>query len=51
MRAILGMFPGQGKTVLFFADTRTRYGTRCAVRADMLAELARLLGEDSVVLK
>ena len=51
VRAILGMFPGQGKTVLFFADTRTRYGTKCAVRDDMLAELTALLGADSVVLK
>ena len=51
VRAILGMFPGQGKTVLFFADTRTRYGTKCAVRDDMLAELSALLGADSVVLK
>ena len=51
VRAILNMFPGQGKTVLFFADTRTRYGTRCAVRSDMLAELSDLLGADSVVLK
>ncbi len=51
VRSILGMFPGQGRTVVFFADTRTRYGTKCAVRADMLAELADLLGADSVVLK
>ena len=51
VKAILSMFPGQGKTVLFFADTRTRYGTKCAVRADMLAELSDLLGADSVVLR
>ena len=51
VRAILDMFPGDTKTVLFFADTRTRYGTRCAPRQDMLGELASLLGSDSVVLK
>ena len=45
------MFPGQGKTVLFFADTRTRYAAKCAVRADMLRELSDLLGADSVVLR
>ena len=51
VRAILNMFPGQGKTVLFFADTRTCYGTKCAPRGDMLRELSDLLGADSVVLK
>ena len=51
VKAILSMFPGSGKTVLFFADTRTRMGTACAPRDDMLGELSRLLGADSVVLK
>ena len=51
VKAILSMFPGEDKTVLFFADTRTRYGTACAPREDMLRELAALLGPDSVVLK
>ena len=51
VKAILSMFPGQEKTVLFFADTRTRYGTKCEVRADMLGELSNLLGADSVVLQ
>ena len=51
VKAILAMFPGSEKTVLFFADTRTRLGTACAPRDDMLAELADLLGTDSVVRK
>ena len=51
VKAILAMFPGSEKTVLFFADTRTRLGTACAPRDDMLAELANLLGADSVVRK
>ena len=51
VKAILNMFPGQGKTVLFFADTRTHYAAKCAVRADMLRELSDLLGADSVVLR
>ncbi len=51
VKAILSMFPGEGKTVLFFADTRIRYGSTCSPRQDMLEELAALLGPDSVVLK
>ena len=51
VKAILSMFPGAEKTVLFFADTRTRLGTACTPRDDMLRELADLLGADSVVLK
>lgn len=51
VRAIINMFPGDGKVVLFFADTRKRYGASCAPRDDMLKELTRILGEDSVVMK
>ena len=51
VKAILSMFPGAEKTGLFFADTRTRLGTACTPRDDMLRELADLLGADSVVLK
>ena len=50
-RAILNMFPGGKQAVLYYADTGVRRGTQCAVREDMLAELRRLLGQDSVVLK
>ena len=50
-RAILNMFPGDLPTVLYFADSGVRRGTRCMLRADMLAELRALLGEKNVVLK
>lgn len=51
VKAILNMFPGQGKVVLFFADTRNRRGTMATFDESMLAELQNVLGEDSVVLK
>ena len=51
VKAILNMFPGSGKTVLFFADTRQRRGTMCGFDPRMLSELKNLLGERNVVLK
>ena len=51
IKAILNMFPGTQKTVLFFEDTRVRRGTVCQFRENMLLELKRVLGEGNVVLK
>ena len=51
VRAILSMFPGGGKVVLFFADNRTRRGTQAAFDPRMLEELKNLLGSNNVVLK
>lgn len=51
IRAILNMFPGTQKTVLFFEDTRARRGTACQFRDSMLSELQNVLGEGNVVLK
>ena len=51
VKAILSMFPGSGKVVLFFADNRTRRGTQADFDARMLDELKNLLGEPNVVLK
>ncbi len=51
VRAILQMFPGEQKAVLFFADSALRRGTTCATREDMLRELRSILGNDAVVLK
>ncbi len=50
-RAILNMFPGTCKAVLFFADTRAKRGTHCALDERMLRELRRRLGEENVVVK
>ena len=51
IRAILNMFPGTEKAVLFFEDTRARRGTQCSLRENMLAELKNVLGEANVVVK
>ena len=51
VRAILNMFPGNSQAVLFFADTRARRGTRCALAEKMITELKNRLGEGNVVLK
>jgi len=49
--AVLEMFVGQTPVVLFFADTRLRRGTTCQPDEGMLAELRRILGDESVVLQ
>ena len=51
VKAILSMFPGDRKIVLFFADTRIRRGTAAALDSRMIAELKNVLGEENVVLK
>ena len=51
VKAILNMFPGENQTVLYFADTKVRLGTRCKLAASMLGELKNVLGEGNVVLK
>ena len=51
VRAILNMFPGESQAVLFFADTRGRRGTRCALDERMLSELKNRLGDANVVIK
>ena len=51
IRAILNMFPGENPAVVYFADTRQRRGTRCALAGSMLEELKNVLGSENVVLK
>ena len=51
VRAIVNMFPGNGKVVLFFADTRLRRAAQAAFDGRMLAELKNILGDGNVVLK
>ena len=51
IRAILNMFPGRNKAVVYFADTRQRRGTVCDLAPNMLAELNAILGEKNVVVK
>ena len=51
VRAILNMFPGENKVVLYFADTKIRRGTKCSFSTSMLQELKNNLGDANVVLK
>ncbi len=51
IRAVLNMFPGELRTVLYYADTGVRRGTACTVREDMMEEMRHILGEKQVVLK
>ncbi len=51
VRAMLNMFPGSSGAVVYFADTKQRRGTRCALAQPLLEELKNLLGEGNVVVK
>ncbi|MBP3304699.1 MAG: DNA polymerase III subunit alpha, partial [Oscillospiraceae bacterium] len=51
VRAIVNMFPGTDKVVVFFADTRQRRGAQASLDSRMIAEFKNLLGEANVVLK
>ena len=51
IRAILNMFPGDSSVVVYFADTKQRRGSRCALENAMLQELHNVLGEGNVVVK
>ena len=51
IRAILQMFPGQSKVVVYFEDTKQRRGSICALDNRMLGELNNVLGKDNVVIK
>ena len=51
IKAILNMFPGESTAVVYFADTKQRRGTRCALDGRMLKELENVLGKGNVVVK
>ena len=51
IRAILQMFPGSSQVVVYFADTKQRRGSTCALDSRMLAELEQVLGQENVVIK
>ena len=51
IRAILNMFPGEINVVVYFADTKQRRGTKCALSETMITELRNVLGADNVVVK
>ena len=51
IKAILNMFPGNSSVVVYFADTKQRRGSRCALDERMLTELKTVLGQENVVVK
>lgn len=51
IRAMLNMFPGENPVVVYFADTKQRRGSRCALDERLLSELKNVLGIENVVVK
>ena len=51
IRAIINMFPGKNKAVVYFEDTRQRRGALCALAPAMINELKSVLGKENVVVK
>ena len=48
---LLTMFPGDGRMVLYFEDTKKRVGAPCLLHESLIAELRELCGRENVVLK
>ena len=51
IRAILNMFPGESRVVVYFADTGVKRGSACTLDERMLNELRSVLGTENVVIK
>ena len=51
VKAIINMFPGDSKAVVYFADTKLRRGALCDLDSRMLQELENLLGKENVIVK
>ena len=51
VKAIINMFPGDSKAVVYFTDTKLRRGALCDLDNRMLQELENLLGKENVVVK
>ena len=51
VKAIINMFPGSSKAVVYFADTKLRRGASCDLDSRMINELRNLLGEENVIVK
>ena len=48
---VLSFFPGEGQAVLYFEDTKKRYGARCLIHPALIQDLKERLGEENVVVK
>ena len=51
VRAMVNMFPGTQKVVVYFADTRQCRGAQCSLDKRLLSELQNVLGQENVVVK
>ncbi len=51
VRAMVNMFPGEQKVVVYFADTKQRRGAQCGLDKRLLRELQNVLGQENVVVK
>ncbi len=51
VKALVRKFPGSSEVVLYFADTKQRQGSRCALAQPLLEQLKNLLGNENVVVK
>lgn len=51
VRAMVNMFPGTQKVVVYFADTRQCRGAQCSLDKRLLSELQNVLGQENVVIK
>ena len=51
VRAMVNMFPGTQKVVVYFADTRKCRGAQCSLDKRLLSELQNVLGQENVVVK
>ena len=51
VQLVLSFFPGEGQAVLYFEDTKKRYGARCLIHPALIQDLKERLGEENVVVK
>ena len=51
VRAMVNMFPGTQKVVVYFADTKQCRGAQCSLDKRLLGELQNVLGQENVVVK
>ena len=51
IRAMVNMFPGTEKVVVYFADTKQCRGAQCSLDKRLLSELQNVLGQENVVVK
>lgn len=51
VKLVLSFFPGESQAILYFTDTKKRFGTRCLIHPALIQDLKERLGEENVVVK